>query len=215
MRCSCKFPVLLVCLALVIGASAAKKDDQTKDGDAKDDAKKEPAKKKDKKTAATPAPATPDPSAPPAPAGASTAAADAKPKPKLSLPLPKGHSSIGVKFPYNDGTGKKTMSFDIGVATRLDDDHVTMKDLVIETYNDDTNEKEMSIAMPVSALNLDTRIISTHDGVTIKRSDFQVTGKNMEFNTETKEGQIEGDVKMIIYDMSGSLGGGSKPEEKP
>jgi lipopolysaccharide export system protein LptC len=49
--------------------------------------------------------------------------------------------------------------------------------------------------------------------VTIKRSDFQLTGKKMEFNTETKQGRLEGDVKMIIFNMSDEMG--AKPETKP
>src|SRR4051812_7848391 len=98
MRCSRKFPVLLFCLALAVGANAANKDDKPKDGKAKD-AKKESAKKKDKtkgdgkKPNATPAPATGD---------------DSKPKPKLSLPLAKGYPSLDLTIPYNDDTGKKT-----------------------------------------------------------------------------------------------------------
>jgi hypothetical protein len=38
--------------------------------------------------------------------------------------------------------------------------------------------------------------------VAINRSDFQITGKNMEFNTETRKGWIKGNVKMIIYDLN-------------
>src|SRR6185369_10868173 len=81
MRCSRKFPVLLVCLALAVGANAANKDEKPKDGKSKD-VKKETAKKKDKakgdakKPSATPEPTTGD---------------EAKPKPKLSLPLAKGY----------------------------------------------------------------------------------------------------------------------------
>ena len=196
MRCLRKFPVFLVCLALSVGASAANKDDKPKD-----DPKKESAKKKSKgdKPSATPAPPPAD--------------GQPKPLPKLSIPLPKGQDSIGVTIPYNDGTGKKSMNFDIGVATRVDDDHVRMKKLSIETFNEDTHEKEMTIAMPMASLDLNTRIVTTHDGVTIKRSDFEITGKNMDFNTETKQGRLEGDVKMIIFNMNDELG--VKPEAKP
>jgi len=203
MRCSRKFPVLLVCLALAVGANAANKDEKPKDGKSKD-VKKETAKKKDKakgdakKPSATPEPTTGD---------------EAKPKPKLSLPLAKGYPSIDLIIPYNDDTGKKTMNFNIGVATRVDEDHVAMKKLLIETFNDETHEGEMTIDMPVSLLDLNTRVISTHDGVTIKRSDFEIVGKNMEFNTETKQGRLIGPVKMTIYNLSDEAG--IKPETKP
>ena len=199
MRCSRKFSICLACVALATSGIAAKKEDKPKEDPKKESAKKKP-KGDDKKAPATPAP---------------TAAGDAAAKPlsKLSLPLPKGQDSVGVTIPYNDNTGRKTMNFRIGVATRVDDDHVKMSKLLIETFNDETGTKEMTIELPTSALDLNTRVITGHSGVTIKRSDFEITGTNMEFNTETKQGRLQGDVKMIIYNLSNETG--SKPEAKP
>lgn len=199
MRCSRKFPICLACLALVASAIAAKKEDKPKDDPKKESAKKKP-KSDDKKPAATPAPAP-------------AADGQAKAPPKFSLPLPKGQDSIGVTIPYNDNKGRKTMNFRIGVASRVDDDHVKMSKLLIETFNDETGTKEMTIEMPLSALDLNTRIITGHDGVTIKRSDFEITGKNMEFNTETKQGRLAGDVRMVIHNLTDEIA--SKPGAKP
>ena len=199
MRCSRKFPICLACLTLATSGIAAKKEDKPKEDPKKESAKKKP-KGDDKKVPATPAPAA-------------AGEAVVKPLSKLSLPLPKGQDSVGVTIPYNDNTGRKTMNFRIGVATRVDDDHVKMSKLLIETFNDETGTKEMTIELPTSALDLNTRVITGHSGVTIKRSDFEITGTNMEFNTETKQGRLQGDVKMIIYNLSNETG--SKPEAKP
>ena len=159
-----------------------KKSADPKKGDAKKSEGKKPAEDSQK---------------PPSTDGAETP----KPQNKLSLPLPKGQDSKGVVIPYTDGTGKKTMVFRIGVGRRLDDDHVDMSDLLIETY-DEEGKQEMTIELPGSKLDLSTRIITTDQSVTVKRSDFQLTGKTMEFNTETKQGHVKGDVKMIIYNLS-------------
>src|SRR5687768_17564327 len=131
-------------------------------------------------------------------------AAAEKPPPKLSLPLVKGQTSKGVIFPYNDGSGTKTMNFRIETATPLDDDHIKMSNLRIETL-DEAGETEMTIDLPASVLDLKTRVITGNERVTIKRSDFEITGATMHFNTETKQGRIDGDVKMIIYDLSDEL----------
>jgi hypothetical protein len=130
---------------------------------------------------------------------------DEKAAPKLSLPLPKGQDSKGVVIPYTDAAGKKSMVFKIGVGTRLDDNRVKMTDLLIETF-DENNTQEMTIALPASQLDLSTRTITGDQGVTIKRSDFEITGKNMEFNTETKQGRIKGNVRMIIYELTEEIG---------
>jgi hypothetical protein len=120
---------------------------------------------------------------------------------KLVIPLPKGQDSKGVTIPIPYASGKKNMVFKIGVGTRIDDNHVKMSDLLIETYSE-VGEQEITVAMPSSTLDLSTRTIAGDQGVTIDRSDFQITGKNMEFNTETRKGWIEGNVKMIIYNLN-------------
>jgi len=120
---------------------------------------------------------------------------------KLVIPLPKGQDSKGVTIPYTDGSGKKTMVFKIGIGTRIDEEHVKMKDLLIETF-DEAGTQEMTITLPNSLLDMTTRTITGDESVTVSRSDFQITGKNMEFNTESRKGWIKGDVKMIIYDLT-------------
>ncbi len=122
---------------------------------------------------------------------------------QLLLPLPKGQDSRGVVIPISDDeTGKKSMSFDIGVARRIDDNHVKMTNLVIETFTEGSDVKEMTIELPDSMLDMQTGVITGQERVTIKRSDFELTGQTMEFNTNTKQGKVQGDVKMIIYDLN-------------
>lgn len=186
-----KFFVLTGCVVAVCGSLLA----------ANDPAKKEKDKEKDKAKAAQTA--KPDKKAdgkkPDARKSAEKASGDDKQPPKLVIPLPKGEDSKGVTIPIPDPAGKKI--FKIGVGTRVDDNLVKMKDLLIETYNP-AGAQEITIALPSSMLDLSTRVITGDQGVTINRSDFQITGKNMEFNTETRNGWIKGDVKMIIYDLS-------------
>ena len=129
----------------------------------------------------------------------------AKEPKKMSFPIPEGHDSKGLRIPYMDGEGKKTMYFVIGVARRVDAEHVEMADLEIATFDEDGKE-EMAIELPTSMLNLTTRIITTDKQVRIKRDDFELTGETMEFNTETKEGKLGGKVRMLIYNLASETG---------
>lgn len=131
---------------------------------------------------------------------------------KMSIPIAKGHDSKGLKIPYFDDEGKLQMSFTIGVANRVDDDHIKMNELQLETF-DEAGEREMLIEMPTSILNLTTRVITTSERVTIKRSDFEITGQTMEFNTQTKQGHLGGKVRMLIYNLDNEMaaaGGGAQ-----
>lgn len=191
MPSSRKLPALIVCAALGLSAAAAEKKEKPKtEPKAASTTKKKSAD--DKKS---------DEKKPDAPFSNDAP----KPQGKLSLPLPKGQDSKGIVIPYTDGTGKKSMVFRIGVGRRLDDENVNMNDLLIETY-DEKGVQEMTIELPASHMNLSTRTIVGNETVTVKRSDFQLTGQTMEFNTETKQGWVKGNVKMIIYDLSDETG---------
>lgn len=194
MRCSRKIICFSLAAALCLSALAAERQAAPEEAQSGSSARGKSAAKK---------PGSSQPESKPSESAAPARAADEeeKPLPKLSLPLPKGQDSKGVTIPYTDGSGKKTMVFRIGVGTRIDEEHVRMADLKIETFNEE-GEHEMTIELPESQMNLTTRVISGEESVTIKRSDFQLTGKTMEFNTETKQGWIKGDVKMIIYDLT-------------
>ena len=116
------------------------------------------------------------------------------------IPVSPNHPAKGLKIPFFDSQGKIQMIFVIGVATRIDADHIDMSDMQIETF-DEEGAHEMAIDLPTSILDLNTSVISTKKHVTIRRDDFILTGEEMEFNTKTKQGTLGGGVKMIIYNL--------------
>jgi hypothetical protein len=180
---------------LSVGAIAAEKAVDSGKGKAPKQAKSDSSKKQKK------------------PKDAKKGKADAE-APKLSLPILKGHDAFGLKIPYFDAEGKLQMLFNIGKASRIDDERVAMSDMQLETY-DDSGEPEMTIDLPSSVLNVNTRIITTDSNVTIKRSDFEITGRSMEFNTDTKKGRLAGDVRMLIYDLGEEPAREKKEEKSP
>lgn len=179
-----KLLLLAGCFAVALGAEAQEQGGKKKPHDKdKTEAKSKKDKKKgdaDKKT------------------DEETKAKEAK---RMPFPLPVGHGGKGLAIPYLDGTARKTMNFEIGTAQRLDEDRVEMGDLKIETY-DEASNPEMTIDLPISQVNLTTRVITTDKHVEIRRDDFELTGEGMEFNTITREGSIKGNVRMLIYNMA-------------
>ena len=118
----------------------------------------------------------------------------------MNLPLEKGHDSFGLKIPYENSEGVLQMMFTVGRASRLDENHVKMMELQVETF-DDEGESEMVIDLPESVLDITTRVLTTDKEVTIRRSDFEITGQSMEFDTKTKHGRLAGNVRMLIYEQ--------------
>ncbi len=130
---------------------------------------------------------------------------------KMSVPLPVGHEAKKLAIPYRDGSGKIQMRFVMELGKRIDADHLAMTTLHIQTY-DDAEAEEMSILLPQALLDLNTRIITTESGVTIKRAEFELHGKILEFNTETKLGRLGGGVQMKIFNLQNETN--PEPEAK-
>jgi len=132
-----------------------------------------------------------------------------KKKGKISLPLVEGQPSKGLKIPYRDADGKLQMVFLIGVASRIDEDHVQMSSMYVQSY-DDKGEPEMDIDLPTSVFDLSAHVLTSQARTTIKREDFEISGDSVEFNTITKEAKLVGHVHVVVYDAQDDKSENSK-----
>jgi hypothetical protein len=123
------------------------------------------------------------------------------PPPKFNIPIPISHDAQGVNLPYFDNRGKLQMYFNIAKAIRVDLYHLAMEDAYMQTY-DDKGALDATVFMSRSVLDLNTRIVTSDVPVTVRRSDFDIVGQKMVFNTQTRKGRMTGHVRMTIYNRS-------------
>ena len=131
---------------------------------------------------------------------------------RFNIPIPIDHNAKGVDLPFFDN-GKLQMYFVIKKAFRVDLDHLDMTHAYMQTY-DDKETPDITIYMTRSLLDLNTRVITSEVPVVIRRSDFEITGQKMVFNTQTHVGRLSGHVQMIIYNRQ-SAAGGATPTPSP
>ncbi len=117
-------------------------------------------------------------------------------KEKFEMPVPVGMPVLGLKIPHYDENGKLVLVFESQTAKKIDESHVEMSNLKMESLDQDGNK--IFVELPQSLFNLDTRILTGDKGALIKRSDFVITGDNIEFNTKTRFGTMRGNIKMVI-----------------
>ena len=118
-----------------------------------------------------------------------------------NIPLPIGHEAKGLVLPDFDGDGRLRGKFEAGTAHRIDQEHVGFQHLKITTYTPES-QTDLQIDMQTSVLDLKTRILSSQERTTIKRSDFNIAGDSVQFDTNSKTGRLIGNVKMVITDKS-------------
>jgi lipopolysaccharide export system protein LptC len=80
----------------------------------------------------------------------------------------------------------------------VDLDHLELKNAYMQTY-DEKEAPDANVFMTRSVLDLDTRIVTSEVPVIVRRSDFQIVGQKMVFNTQTRAGRMTGHVRMVIY----------------
>jgi len=118
-----------------------------------------------------------------------------------NIPLPIGHEAKGLVLPDFDANGRLRGRFEAGTAHRIDEEHVGFQHLKITTYTPES-QPDLQIDMHTSVLDLKTRILSSQERTTIRRSDFNIVGDSVQFDTNSKTGRLIGNVKMVITDKS-------------
>lgn len=129
------------------------------------------------------------------------------PAPLTNVPLPIGHEAKGLVLPDFDVQGHMRSRLEAGVAKRLDADHLQFQDMKLTTFTLQ-NAVDLKIEMPSSVLDLNTRVVVSHERTTVARADFNIAGDQAEFDTLAHKGTLTGNVKMVITDKS-------KFEKKP
>jgi hypothetical protein len=118
-----------------------------------------------------------------------------------NIPLPIGHEAKGLVLPDFDSDGRLKGRFEAGTAHRIDEEHIGFQHLKITTYTPES-QPDLQIDMHTSVLDLKTRILSSQERTTIQRSDFNIAGDSVQFDTNSKTGRLIGNVKMVITDKS-------------
>jgi len=131
----------------------------------------------------------PQPKPAPSPAAAEKSA-------DFDIPVPMGIPVKGIKIPHRNDEGKLIMTIEAETAKKLDEKHVEMENMKIDSYDDDG--KTVKIEIPHSIFDLDTRILSGDSQALIRREDFEITGDSVEFNTKTRQATLRGKIHMII-----------------
>ena len=118
-----------------------------------------------------------------------------------NIPLPIGHEAKGLVVPDFDLEGHLRGKFEAASARRLDEVHIGFNSLKITTYTPE-NKADMTIDLSEAVLNVKTRILSSKERTTIQRADFNISGDSVEFDTNTRNGKLVGNVKMVITSQS-------------
>jgi hypothetical protein len=147
-----------------------------------------PAAKKDKAKEKKPA------------AAATTAEPAQKSATGFNIPIPIGQTSSGVVVQNIDSSGDELGVMKANEATRLSLEEVELGDLRLKVLGTVKQPQEMNISIDKAVFNVKTGILKSRSRVHIQRSDWDLYGDALEYDTNTGNGQLFGEVTMIVHD---------------
>lgn len=121
---------------------------------------------------------------------------------KIDLPVPIGEPVKGIKIPQYDESGKMTMCLIAETAQKLNENQVELGKLKVQ-FNE-KEEKEITVEVPHSILNLETKILTADTETVIRREDFEIIGASAVFDTLARQGTFKGHVQASFRNATGT-----------
>ena len=124
-----------------------------------------------------------------------------RPKPEEGIkdvPILAGHDAKGLVLPDFDRLGHLRGKLSAGLTRRIDDQNIEFQSVKFTTFLPETETPNLEISMSTSVFNLKTQVLTSNVRSTVKRADFEVSGDTMKFEMLSREGTLEGNVKMIV-----------------
>lgn len=142
----------------------------------------------------------------PAPA----ASAAASPLTAFGRQIPAQRPNLGISIP-SFTKGKLHSLIEAAVVTKVDDERLITEQMTIHMFGE-TEKEHVRVDLPSATYHLSNQILRSAERSKVSRSDFDIEGDSLIFDTQTSQGRMTGNVRMTIYDTSALM---SKKEESP
>lgn len=126
--------------------------------------------------------------------------------------LPLQVDNFNARIPsFTNGALTSLMLAD--TLTRRDDDNIDMKNLRI-TMKGTEGAPDLHVNMKTATYHMPSKVIYSMERSEVNRSDFDLKGDVLVFDTRSGQGKMSGHVKMTIFDTSALSGNSKEPEKK-
>jgi hypothetical protein len=114
--------------------------------------------------------------------------------------IPQGMRNLQVRIPgFQQGRQSSLITAD--AVTKQTEKTLFAERMAIHMYSVKP-EENVRVDLRTATYDLDTKVLSSQDRSRVSRSDFQLEGDSMVFDTITSQGKMKGRVEMIIFDAN-------------
>jgi hypothetical protein len=115
--------------------------------------------------------------------------------------IPEGKKNLKVHIPGFDSTGRTSSLVTAATMTRVNPQELFCEIMRIDLYSKEPKDN-VRIDLKTGTYHMDNKLLTSNERSKVSRSDFQIEGDSMQFDTVNSQGRMTGNVQMIIYDTS-------------
>lgn len=114
--------------------------------------------------------------------------------------IPEGIKNLKVRIPGFDA-GRNTSLITAKAMTRVNPQEIFAEEMTIFLFHEQEKDN-VRVDLRTGTYHMDSKLLTSNQRSKVTRSDFQIEGDTMVFDTTTSQGKMAGRVHMTIYDSS-------------
>ena len=116
----------------------------------------------------------------------------------IDIPVDIGQSVKEIRVPHHNAEGKISLRLNAARAERSSTNEFTFGDLRIEIFDEDPEKASLEVTLPQAVFDQTTRRLVSDRRAVIKGETMQITGRELEFNVDSRTSVLRGPVTMVI-----------------
>lgn len=122
---------------------------------------------------------------------------------EVEIPVSVGQVLKGMRLPHydKDKPDKLSLRFNAESARRTSETQFTFEGLRIEVFEESPEKPALEVVLNDAVFERDTNRLKSVDRAKIKGEQFEIIGRELEFDTKTRNSRLAGPVFMTITQM--------------
>ena len=121
---------------------------------------------------------------------------------EIEIPVAVGQSVRGIRLPhYEKGGNKLSLRLNAESAERASETEFNFKGLRIELFDESAEKPAMEVVLKDAVFDRETSLLTSLNHAVIKGENFEITGRTLEFDSNTRASRLLGPVFMTISQL--------------
>lgn len=122
---------------------------------------------------------------------------------QIDIPVSVGQVLKGMRLPYYDKNKPDKLSLRLNAeqAERASDTQFKFKGLRIELFEDSADKPAMEVILNDAVFDQQTNLLKSLDRAKIKGEQFEIIGRQLEFDSKTRNSRMLGPVFMTVTEL--------------